>query len=111
MDHAVFESEPSSADLLKAFKGFPEDLQGKRTVNRHKFRTYCIISSDQGDSKLYGNLAPCKLIDITLGVYNVTGRKNPYSVYFTTNAGTGVTGNMISVFATQVPYINLNILF
>jgi len=48
---------------------------------------------------------------ITIGVYNVTGRKNPYSVFFRTNAGSLVQGYMLSVFATQIPYINLNILF
>ena len=49
---------------------------------------------------------------ITLGVYNVTGRKNPYSVFFKTLGGTSMAnGYMLSVFATQIPYINLNILF
>ena len=48
---------------------------------------------------------------ITIGVYNVLGRKNPYSVYFTSQGGYGVRGYMVSVFATQVPYINLNIIF
>ena len=48
---------------------------------------------------------------ITLGVYNVTGRKNPYSVFFKTTPSGEVKGYMLSVFATQVPYINLNLLF
>jgi len=48
---------------------------------------------------------------ITIGVYNVTGRKNPYSVYFRSQPSGEVKGYMLSVFATQVPYINLNILF
>lgn len=48
---------------------------------------------------------------ITIGVYNVLGRKNPYSVYFRTNESGQVEGHMLSVFATQVPYINLNFLF
>ncbi len=47
----------------------------------------------------------------TLGVYNVTGRKNPYSVYYTTNGGTTLSGYMISVFATPIPYLNLNLKF
>ena len=46
----------------------------------------------------------------TIGVYNVTGRKNPYSVFFTTNYGM-VSGHMLSVFAMQIPYVNLNLLF
>ena len=48
---------------------------------------------------------------VTLGVYNVTGRKNPYSVFYKTKSNGIVNGYMLSVFATQVPYINLNILF
>jgi hypothetical protein len=48
---------------------------------------------------------------ITIGVYNVTGRKNPYSVFFKANEFGMTQGYMLSVFATQIPYINLNILF
>ncbi len=48
---------------------------------------------------------------ITVGVYNVTGRKNPYSVFFKANPYGAIQGYMLSVFATQIPYINLNILF
>ena len=47
---------------------------------------------------------------ITIGVYNVTGRKNPYSVFFKNTTGYA-QGYMLSVFATQIPYVNLNILF
>lgn len=48
---------------------------------------------------------------LTLGVYNVLGRKNPYSVFFTQAYSGRIEGHLLSVFATQVPYINLNILF
>ena len=48
---------------------------------------------------------------VTVGCYNVTGRRNAYSVYYTTSGGTDVQGYMVSVFATQIPYINLNLLF
>ena len=48
---------------------------------------------------------------ITIGVYNLTGRKNPYSVYFRTSPDGDVVGYMLSVFASQIPYVNLNILF
>ena len=47
---------------------------------------------------------------ITLGVYNVTGRHNPYSVFFKAAYGSA-NGYILSVFATQIPYVNLNILF
>ena len=50
-------------------------------------------------------------MSFTLGVYNVTGRKNPYSVYYNTLGGTSVKGYMVSVFATQIPYLTLNVKF
>ena len=50
-------------------------------------------------------------LSFTLGVYNVTGRKNAYSVYYTLDKNGNPQGHMISVFATQVPYINLNLKF
>jgi hypothetical protein len=42
----------------------------------------------------------------TLGVYNVTARKNAYSVFFN-----GTESYMLSVFACPIPYINLNLKF
>ncbi|MBP5218261.1 MAG: TonB-dependent receptor, partial [Bacteroidales bacterium] len=50
-------------------------------------------------------------MSVTLGCYNVTGRKNAYSVFYTTSGGRNIQGYKVSVFATQVPYINLNLLF
>ena len=47
----------------------------------------------------------------TIGCYNVTGRHNAYSVFYTTSGGTGVKGYMLSVFATQIPYLSLNLKF
>ncbi|MBO4671009.1 MAG: TonB-dependent receptor plug domain-containing protein [Bacteroidales bacterium] len=47
----------------------------------------------------------------TIGCYNVTGRHNAYSVFYTTGGGTGVKGYLLSVFATQVPYLSLNLKF
>ena len=49
-------------------------------------------------------------MSITLGCYNVTGRKNPYSVFYTSD-GRSVSGHMLSVFATQIPYANINLKF
>lgn len=48
---------------------------------------------------------------ITIGVYNLTGRRNPYSVFFRTTATGYMQGYMLSVFSIPVPYINLNLLF
>ncbi|WP_245964624.1 TonB-dependent receptor [Rufibacter immobilis] len=46
----------------------------------------------------------------TLGVYNITGRKNPYSVYFTSDKGV-VKGYKLSVFGAAIPFVNFNIRF
>ena len=45
-------------------------------------------------------------MSFTIGVYNVTARKNAYSVYFTPEGS-----YMLSVFACPIPYINLNLKF
>ena len=42
----------------------------------------------------------------TIGVYNVTARKNAYSVFFE-----GTESYLLSVFAYPIPYINLNLKF
>ena len=47
----------------------------------------------------------------TIGVYNVTARKNPYSVFFETSTMGRPLGRMLSVFAVPIPYVNLNLLF
>ena len=47
----------------------------------------------------------------TVGVYNVTGRKNAYSVFYTADAKGNISGNMLSVFAYPIPYVNLNLKF
>ena len=49
-------------------------------------------------------------MSFTLGCYNVTGRKNPYSVYYSSERGR-ISGHMLSVFATQIPYVNFNLKF
>jgi hypothetical protein len=49
-------------------------------------------------------------MSFTIGCYNVTGRKNPYSIYYSSD-GTNVTGHMLSVFAVPVPYVNFNLKF
>ena len=47
----------------------------------------------------------------TVGVYNVTGRKNAYSVFYSSDGGRKISGHMLSVFACPIPYINLNLKF
>ncbi len=46
----------------------------------------------------------------TLGVYNITGRKNPYSIYFTEENGV-VKGYKFSIFGTAIPSITYNFKF
>ncbi len=46
----------------------------------------------------------------TLAVYNVTGRNNPYSVYFTAQNGS-VTGYQLSIFGRAIPTITYNFRF
>ena len=47
---------------------------------------------------------------ISIGVYNVTGRSNIYSVYFVAEKGT-VKGYQMSIFGTPIPFITYNIKF
>jgi hypothetical protein len=46
----------------------------------------------------------------SLGVYNLTGRENAYSVYFTQEGGQ-VKGYQLSVFGTLIPFITYNFRF
>jgi len=46
----------------------------------------------------------------TAGVYNLTGRKNPYSVYYVSENGV-INGYKLSIFGNAIPYINFNISF
>lgn len=46
----------------------------------------------------------------TIGVYNLTGRKNPYSVYFISENGL-VNGYKLSIFGSIIPFVNYNIRF
>jgi len=46
----------------------------------------------------------------TLGVYNWTGQKNAYSVYYISQNGT-IKGYKLSIFGTAIPFITYNIRF
>lgn len=46
----------------------------------------------------------------TVGVYNLTGRKNPYSVYYVTENG-AINGYKLSIFGSAIPFVNYNIRF
>ena len=46
----------------------------------------------------------------TLGVYNLTGRRNPYSVYFS-SVGGNIRGYQLSIFGQQIPTLTYNFRF
>ena len=46
----------------------------------------------------------------TIGVYNLTGRNNAYSTFFTEQGG-GIQGYQLSIFAHPIPFANYNIRF
>jgi hypothetical protein len=46
----------------------------------------------------------------TVGVYNLTGRKNPYSVYYVSENG-AINGYKLSIFGSAIPFITFNIKF
>jgi len=46
----------------------------------------------------------------SIGIYNLTGRQNPYSVYYVTQGGT-ISGYQLSIFGSIIPYVNYNIRF
>lgn len=47
---------------------------------------------------------------ISIGVYNLTGRKNAYSVYYTSEDGR-LKGYKLAIFGMPIPYISYNIKF
>ena len=46
----------------------------------------------------------------SLGVYNLLGRQNPYSIYFIQEAGV-IKGYQLSIFGTAIPFISYNFKF
>ncbi len=46
----------------------------------------------------------------SIGVYNLTGRQNAYSTFFTEQGG-AISGYQLSIFASPIPFINYNIRF
>lgn len=46
----------------------------------------------------------------SFGIYNLTARKNPYSIYFTESNGV-IKGYQLSIFGTAIPFLSYNIRF
>ena len=89
------------------FRGANRIAYSERNIHRipDYFRVDLALNIDPGHY-----LKAIAHSSITIGVYNVLGRKNPYSVFFKPS-GASIQSYMLSVFATQIPYINFNILF
>ena len=47
----------------------------------------------------------------SIGVYNVTGRKNVYSVYFDADEEGQIKGHQLCIFGAPIPYVNFNFKF
>ena len=47
----------------------------------------------------------------TIGVYNLTGRKNVYSIYFQNEGEEGMKGYRMSIFGAPIPYASFNMKF
>ena len=47
----------------------------------------------------------------SIGVYNVTGRKNVYSVYFDADENGQIHGHQLCIFGAPIPYVNFNFKF
>jgi len=48
---------------------------------------------------------------ITFGVYNVTGRKNAFSIFYAKNNANRIKGYKLSIFGAPIPYVNYTIKF
>lgn len=46
----------------------------------------------------------------TVGVYNLTGRRNPFSVFYLSES-TGIKGYKMSIFGSQIPFLTYNFKF
>lgn len=57
------------------------------------------------------NLTLLTYSTITIGIYNVIGRKNAFSVYYDTTSGRKIQGYKLSIFGAPIPYITYNIKF
>ncbi len=86
---------------------------GQRTLytNRNAYRIPDYFRSDiamtiEGNHKVHQKFHT----SWTFGVFNLTGRKNPYSVYYVSENG-AINGYKLSIFGSAIPYANFNIKF
>lgn len=91
-------------------------------VYDHTFHTYSFIYTDRNQTRLPDyfrldlafNIRPSHHLTqrahtfFTVGCYNVTARRNVYSVYFEAKNGT-IAGSRMSIFGAPIPYASVNI--
>jgi hypothetical protein len=90
------------------------DLGGSQRVyysDRNQFRVPDYFRSDVS-MNIEGNhkIKKLKHSSWTIGVYNLTARKNPYSIYFVEENGV-IKGYKLSIFGTAIPSITYNFKF
>jgi hypothetical protein len=80
--------------------------------NRNEYRIPDYFRIDAAIN-IEGNLKVNKLAHSywSFSVYNLTGRNNVYSVYFTSNEKNSLKGYKLSIFAQPIPTISYNIKF
>lgn len=91
-------------------------------VYDHTFHTYSFIYTERNQTRLPDyfrldlafNIRPSHHLTkrahsfFTIGCYNVTARRNVYSVFFEAKNGT-IAGSKMSIFAAPIPYASVNI--
>lgn len=79
--------------------------------NRNQYRIPDFFRTD-ASFNIEGNHKIKKLAHSSwsVGVYNVTGRRNPFSVYYESSGGQ-ISGYRLSVFGHQIPFITYNFKF
>lgn len=80
-------------------------------TNRNEFRAPDFFRLDLS-ANIEGNHKVKKLAHSSwsIGVYNLTGRKNPFSIYFLSENGK-INGYKLSIFGTPIPFITYNFKF
>ena len=96
---------------LPVSKYFYEGRQYIYYTERNKYRIPDFFRMDASFNIEAGHrLTKLSHSYFTVGVYNLTGRKNAFSVYYTMDQG-GIKGHQLSIFGVPVPYISYNIKF
>jgi len=80
-------------------------------TERNKYRIPDFFRIDVSFNIEYGHrLTKLTHSYLTFGVYNLTGRKNAYSVYYVSEGGR-IQGYQLSIFGVPIPYASYNIKF